>query len=218
MQNSRRVSQGGLYFATALFSSSLAFSGATIFASPESSFAESVGPSVDVKTTIETVQSTMKAEKGKPEDQVDAKLKDIILPMFNFEEMAKRSLGAAWNKATPAEQKEFVDLFSDLLARTYLKKIKKNAEESVLLRISDSVDGNTAMVKSKMKSGEDEIEIDYRMSQDGGRWRVYDVVIENVGLVNNYRNEFPGIVRNEGFQGLIKRLKEKKAQNAESKK
>ena len=166
-------------------------------------------PAADVKSVIESVQNTVKAEKGANEAALDEKLKKIIMPMFDFQEMAKRSLGAAWSKGSAAEQSEFVDLFSDLLAKTYLKKIRKNAEGSVLLQISDSVDGDKALVKSRIKAGEDEVQIDYRMSQNAGHWVVYDVIIENVGLVNNYRNEFPGIVRNEGFQGLLKRLKSK---------
>ena len=202
-----------------VFLAALGFLGVHAVMTPAVSIAESLAPSADVKATIENVQNVVKAEKGKAADAaVDEKLKEIILPMFNFEEMAKRSLGSAWNKANPAEQKEFVDLFSDLLSRTYLKKIKQNAEESVLLQISDAVDGDKAMVKSKMKSGEDEVQIDYRMSLIAGKWRVYDVIIENVGLVNNYRNEFPGIVRNEGFAGLIKRLKEKRVHSDEAKK
>ncbi len=177
----------------------------------ENALADATAPAADVRSVIETVQQTVKTEKSANPAALDEKLKGIILPVFNFEEMSKRSLGAAWTKATPEEQKEFVSLFSDLLSRTYLKKIRQNAEEAVILKMTDSVEGDKAVVKSKMKAGEDTVQIDYRMSLDAGKWRCYDVIIENVGLVSNYRNEFPGIVRNEGFKGLIQRLKDKKS-------
>lgn len=173
--------------------------------------AEVEAPSVRIKGVIDEVQRVVTSERGKiTEEALDDKLKVIILPMFDFDEMSKKSLGAYWNKGTPEEQKEFVTLFSDLLARTYLKRIKRNAEDSKITHISDRIDGEKAMVKSVVLASGEEVAIDYRLLLEPTGWRIYDVIIENVGLVSNYRNEFPEIIREQGFAGLIKRLRDKK--------
>ena len=117
------------------------------------------------------------------------KLRELINPKFNFTEMSRRSLGANWNEITPAEQKDFTAVFSELLARTYLSKIET--------------------VKPGMISKGDTFPIEYRLAFTDGRWQVYDVVIENIGLIGNYRNEFSGIIRKEKFSGLMERLRKK---------
>ena len=173
--------------------------------------AEVVPPSQSIKSTIEEVQRLVKTNAGKlSESALDEKLKALIFPMFNFEEMSRRSLGAFWNKATPDEQKEFVTWFSDLLASTYLKRIKRNASDSDIKEISDQITDNKAFVRSIVVSSGDSVSIDYRLLLESSQWKIYDVVIENVGLVSNYRNEFPAIIRKDGFPGLLKKLKEKK--------
>lgn len=167
-------------------------------------------PSAEIRQTIDAVKSTVKAEKGKlAEDALDVKLRGIIAPMFNFEEMSRRCLGPEWNKASAGEQQEFVKLFSELLERTYLKRIRQNAETSVIKEMNDSVTGDKALVKSVIHAEDDDVSIDYRLLRDGARWRIYDVVVENVGLVTNYRSEFPDIIRKEGFTGLLTRLRNK---------
>lgn len=175
------------------------------------SFAED-GPAAQVKNTIEQVRDVVGKEDGKTAPAVlDEKLKGIVFPMFDFAEMSRRSLGANWNKATPDQQKEFVSLFSDLLAVTYLKRIKSNAASSEIKEISDTIEGEKAMVKSVLIADGESISIDYRLLNEQGKWRIYDVLIEHVGLVSNYRNEFAELVRKDGFPGLIQRLKDKKA-------
>jgi phospholipid transport system substrate-binding protein len=125
--------------------------------------------------------------------------------------MAKSSLGANWSKATPQEQSEFVELFTELLAQSYLKKIRENIEVSEITFQEPVARDATVVVKSTVSSKGDEFPIDYRMRLTEGRWRVYDVVVENVGLISNYRNEFTTIVRKEQMSGLLLRLREKLA-------
>lgn len=187
----------------------------TAFALPVS--AELPGPSQNIRSAIDQVKLIVTSERTKLTDEaLDAKLKVIIEPMFNFEEMSQRSLGAYWGKASPEEQKEFVQLFSDLLARTYLKRIKRNAEDSQIIQLNENVEGDKATVRSVVRSAGEDVKVDYRLIHEKTGWRIYDVIIENVGLVSNYRNEFPAIVRKDGFAGLIKRLREKVADNAAS--
>jgi len=173
------------------------------------------GPAQSIRAAIDQVKLMVTSEKSKISDEaLDAKLKLIIEPMFNFDEMSQRSLGAYWVKASPDEQKEFVTLFSDLLARTYLKRIKRNAEDSQITQMNENIEGEKATVRSIVVSAGEEVKVDYRLIQEKNGWRIYDVIIENVGLVSNYRNEFPAIVRKDGFPGLIARLREKVANNA----
>lgn len=171
----------------------------------------SIQPAEQVRKVIGEVESVVKANNGNLADPaLDKRLKDMLRPMFNFDEMSRRCLGQYWSKATPAEQSEFVDLFSELLARTYLNRIKKNADTSQIKSLKDEIDGNKALVRSRMIVAGDEIGIDYRMlASSDDKWRVYDIIVENVGLVTNYRNEFPEIIKKDGFPGLLKKLKEK---------
>jgi phospholipid transport system substrate-binding protein len=137
-----------------------------------------------------------------------AKMREIIGPLFDFDEMSQRSLGSNWAAATPEQQKEFVHLFSELLASTYLKRLE-NIEPGMVIMVSDQIKGEKALVRTKVDYKGDKFPLDYKMVQKGGSWRVYDVVIENIGLVTNYRTEFSGIVRKDKMTGLIEKLRER---------
>lgn len=127
--------------------------------------------------------------------------------IFDFEETAKRALGPHWTARTPAERKEFVALFTDLLERSYVSRIGQYGGEKVTYA-GDQVTGDQAVVKSRIvsKTGT-EIPIDYRMQKTPEGWRVYDVTIEGVSLVANYRTQFNKIVMTESYQALVDRLK-----------
>ena len=164
-----------------------------------------------VKTTVEKVQQTItSSEKELSPEALDEKLREIIAPVFDFQEMARRSLGANWKKATADQQNEFVELFSDLLARNYLKKIRENAANSGFEVAGEVNKDSKALVKTTVLYEGEKASIDYRLREKNGAWRIYDVVIENIGLVSNYRSEFAGIIKSNGVAGLITKLKEKK--------
>ena len=174
------------------------------------SAAADAGPAVMIKDAIEQIRDVVKKEEGKTDaDTLDQKLRGILMPVFDFGEMSRRSLGSHWGKAKPEEQQEFVKLFSDLLAYTYLKRIRRNATTSEIKEITDTITGDKAFVKSVVVAEGDPVSIDYRLMQENGGWRIYDVVIENIGLVSNYRDEFNGIIRKEGMPGLLTKLREK---------
>lgn len=182
------------------------------------SVSQAESPANGIKLAIEKVRGICSTELGKtPDVQLDEKLRTIIYPLFDFEEMSKRSLGANWTKATPEEQKEFVSLFSDLLAKTYLKRIKRNAASSKIDQLTESIEGDKALVKSTVVVDDSEVAIDYRLFQKANDWKIYDVVIENVGLVSNYRSEFGATVRKDGMSGLIQQLKTKKSDQEKTK-
>lgn len=166
-------------------------------------------PGAIITNTIKSLQDTVTADEGKPAQQVDNDLRAVLKPVFDFTEMARSSLGSNWNKGTAEQQQEFVDLFSEQLARTYLKRIKENVKEADFKLTHESTGGERGMVKTTVIDKGDRIKIDYRVVKKEGSWKVYDVIIEEVGLVTNFRNEFGAIVRKEGFEGLLRRLREK---------
>ena len=179
---------------------------------PCAASAAPVAPERHVQSTIDQVRAVVDKQQDKGSPVLDARLKEILFPLFDFEKMSRASLGPNWDKATPDEQHRFVTLFSDLLARTYLKRIKSGVSGSRIEVGSASVDGPKATVKTTVTSDGQPVAIDYRMEASGDVWRVYDVLIENVGLVSNYRSEFGEIVRKDGMQGLLEKL-EAKAKN-----
>lgn len=168
-------------------------------------------PKLEMQKTIDDI---IKVAGQYPDDAQKTvrrqKLRELINPKFNFTEMSRRSLGANWNEITPEEQKDFTHVFSELLARTYLSKIETVKPGMVKIE-SESINLPKASVKTSVISKGDTFPIEYKMTYEDGRWQVYDVVIENIGLIGNYRNEFSGIIRKEKFEGLMTRLRQKVA-------
>lgn len=168
-----------------------------------------------IQATIDKVFEIMKnKELSKPQKTAErrALIRKAVTDSFDFEEMAKRSLGVHWNSRTKAEQKEFVTLFIDLLERSYIKRVEENFEGKVIF-LDEKIEGDLATVKSKVitKNGT-EIPIDYKFTKKANKWEVYDLTIEGVSLVNNYRTQFNKIIRSSknGYDDLIKMMKNKK--------
>jgi phospholipid transport system substrate-binding protein len=129
--------------------------------------------------------------------------------VFDYPDTARRSLGPHWNGRTPEQQQEFVKLFADILDRSYISKIDLYEGERVQYT-GETIDGNEATVKTMIaaKQGSD-IPVDYRMHLKTGRWLVYDVIIEGVSLVSNYRTQFNKIIQTESYDALVQRLRAK---------
>ncbi len=144
-----------------------------------------------------------------------AALRGIANEAFDFEEMTKRALARHWHGRTPAEQKEFVQLFADLMERSYVSKLELYAGEKIRYT-GESVEGEQATVRTKIvtKQGT-EVPVDYRMYWRGDRWLVYDVVIEGISLVANYRSQFNVIIQTSTYQELVGRMKTKVVSVAE---
>jgi phospholipid transport system substrate-binding protein len=181
-----------------------------VSAAPPSALA---GEATDqVKQTVDAVIELLNnKELKKPENKElrRKKIRDIINRRFDFEEMAKRSLALNWNKRTPAEKKEFVALFSDLLESTYIRKVERYEHEKVVYT-DEKVEGQYAIVKTKIvKTQEVEIPVEYRIFKETDKWEVYDIIVEGVSLVNNYRTQFSQIIRSSSYEELVKKLKNK---------
>ena len=143
-------------------------------------------------------------------------VRKIAGEVFDYNEMAKRALGTHWASRTAEQKQEFVSLFSDLLDRAYFSKIEQYQGEKVRYG-TETVDGDQATVKTMIISPSgSEIPVDYRMHQADGRWTVYDVSIQGVSLVNNYRTQFNRVVTTESYESLVQKLKDKDATPAAS--
>lgn len=166
----------------------------------------------EVRSVVdEVVHILANPELKKPskEPQRRQQLRTAIGRIFDFQEMAQRSLATHWKERTPAERKEFVALFQTLLENSYAGKIESYHDEKIVYQ-KESVDGQYAEVRSKVIAPKgDEYALDYRLIQKGGRWFVYDVVIEGVSLVSNYRSQFNRIVNSQGYPELLKKLRSK---------
>jgi phospholipid transport system substrate-binding protein len=139
-------------------------------------------------------------------------IRSAIGERFDWEEMARRSLAIHWAKRTPEEKKEFVRLFSDLLERAYMSKIEEYSGEKVRYE-GEAIDGEYAVVKINIATKKSkDIPVEYRLKKDRNDWFVYDVSIEGVSLVNNYRTQFNSIILESTYENLVKKIKEKLAQ------
>ena len=136
-------------------------------------------------------------------------LREEISKAFDFDEMAKRSLGPAWRQRTPEERKEYVGLFRQVLENSYLGKVEAYQGEKIRYVKESVEEGRIATVETLIVTGKgQEIPLNYRMLKEKPGWRVYDVVIEEISLVNNYRSQFAGILQKSSFPDLLTRLRE----------
>jgi len=136
-------------------------------------------------------------------------LRAAIYPRFDFAEMAKRSLGSQWSRRSAQEQSEFVRLFSDLLEKSYIDKIESyNGEKITYTRENQDQDRAEVFTKVITKKGE-EFSVTYTLHATNGEWKIYDVVIENISLVNNYRAQFNRILAKSSFDELLRKLQAK---------
>ena len=175
--------------------------------------ASAVTPTEQVRASVNNIVAILK----NPSLKADSRKKDrreqlrrAIFSRFDFPEMAMRSMGSYWRKLSPKEQDEFVQLFTDLLERAYIDQIESYSDQKFVYT-KETVDEDYAEVQSKLvssKTGE-EFSINYRVRLVGKEWKVYDVVIENISLVNNYRSQFNRVIANQSYEELIRRMRDK---------
>jgi phospholipid transport system substrate-binding protein len=169
-------------------------------------------PTDQVRQTADRVLSVLQDSRLKSPDKQQerrAQIRQIIGTRFDFPEMAKRALGSNWQKANEADRREFVELFTDLLEKSYADQIESyNGEKIVYGRENVSQDQADVNTKIVTKKGE-EIPVNYKLRSNGGDWKVYDVVIEDISIVNNFRSQFNRILANASFPELLKKLQSK---------
>lgn len=180
------------------------------FAQPASVFAGA--PTDVVKATIDKVITVLKDPSLKPaskEAQRRAAIRKAVYSAFDFREMATRSMAKNWKGLSAKDKDEFTSIFSDLLERSYINRIENYSDEKVVYD-GESIDEGYAVVKTKfITKRREEILVDYKLLKEDAGWRVYDVVIERVSLVNNYRIQFNKIIRSSSYDALVKKMKDK---------
>lgn len=138
-------------------------------------------------------------------------VKNIVDPHFDYREMAKLSLGPTWHQISAGQKDEFVRLFAELLEASYADKIVKYAQRVRIDYTGEIPMGNRAEVRTVVVKPNDRIPLNYRLIREDGTWKVYDVIIEGVSLVSNYRSQFRRIIHRSSYADLVQRLKNKVA-------
>ena len=169
-------------------------------------------PSDELRVQLDRVVSVLddtELRKSARAAERRAALRRIANESFDFTEMSRRALGPHWQARTPAEQNEFTGLFADLLEQSYIGKIELYSGEKVAY-LGDTIDGDFATVRTKLLTKQQtEVPIEYRMIRRGAHWVVYDVSIEGMSLIANYRAQFNKIIQTSGYASLVQRLREK---------
>ncbi|HEY3151936.1 MAG TPA: ABC transporter substrate-binding protein [Candidatus Binatia bacterium] len=169
-------------------------------------------PTDQVRQTADRVLSVLQDSRLKSADKQKERrdqIRQIVASRFDFAEMAKRSLGSNWQKVNNDEQRQFVELFTELLEKSYADQIESyDGEKIVYGRENVSQDQADVDTKILTKKGE-QISVNYKLRSAGNDWKVYDVVIENISLVNNFRSQFNRILANASFAELLKKLQSK---------
>lgn len=135
-------------------------------------------------------------------------LEKVVGGRFDYQEMSRRSLGAPWNQLSDKDKQEFVDLFRTLLTNTYADRVETYSGDGVKY-LNERTEKEYAEVRTKVLSGKTEIPMDYRLLNKSNDWRVYDVVVDGVSLVNNYRGQFSKILRTSSYPELVDQLRKK---------
>ena len=169
------------------------------------------GATEAMKHTIDQVLTTLRDKELKQAGRTEERrqrLEQIVGDRFDYQEMSRRSLGAPWNTLSDQDKQEFVALFQTLLTNSYADKIESYSGEGVKY-INERTENDYAEVRTKVLTGKVEIPLDYRLLNKGGDWRVYDVVVDGVSLVNNYRGQFSKILRSSSYADLVDQLRKK---------
>ncbi len=158
---------------------------------------------------IQILQDPTLRSNDKKQERIN-RLKEAVNPIFDYDEMAKRALGAHWRRRTPAEQEEFVKLFRDFLEKIYSDKVNLYEGQKVTFG-RETIEKDFAEVESTVISTKgDEIGVIYRLRQGmDGKWRVYDALVEHISIINNCRSQFDHIISKQSFEELKKLMREK---------
>jgi len=165
-------------------------------------------PMDQLQIAVDGILKILQSEELKQPEKKDERKQlvlNIVTDMFDFREMARSSLGQSWNTLSPEERDTFVGLFTSLVEQRYIGKIDSYNDQKVIYK-KELVKGDNAMVYTAIVDKDQEIPIIYRLEKNKGKWLIYDLKIENVSLIVNYRRDFDSIIRKEQFAGLVEKI------------
>jgi phospholipid transport system substrate-binding protein len=171
--------------------------------------AETGGPRQTIEAQVNKLLSVLNDKAQTDKAVKEKKIWEIVNGIFDYDELSRLSMGRNWRKLNAAQQKEFPELFSKVLGNVYMDRIMAYTSEKVIFDDNVNVSDGKALVKSRIVTSDKEIPIDYRMMENAGKWKVYDVVIEGVSLVSNYRSQFNSILTNKSPEDLMDTLRKK---------
>jgi len=164
-----------------------------------------------IKNTIKQMFVILNDEElkapGKAEERRQ-QLEKVIGNRIAYDEMAKRSLGPQWAQLNEEERLEFVRLYAQLLRDTYSSRFDRYTDEKVEF-LQETLQGDYAEVRTRLTSSKFNLDVDYRMLQRAGDWRVYDIVVDGISLVHSYREQFTKIIRTYSYEELVSKLRQK---------
>jgi len=170
--------------------------------------AASSEPMAQLKVSVDGIVDILKREELKGPEKYDERQRliwEVAYEMFDFREMAKSSLGKNWNNISAEERDQFVELFSSLVKKRYIGKINDYTDQEIVYT-KQLIKKNRAMVYSLIIDKGTEIPIIYKLKANQNKWFIYDMKIENVSMVLNYRRDFDSVIRKEKFAGLLERI------------
>lgn len=164
-----------------------------------------------IKTTIKQMFVILNDEELKTPGRAEERrqqLENVIGNRIAYDEMAKRSLGPQWAQLNDEERQEFVRLYAQLLRDTYSSRFDRYSDEKVEF-LQETLQGDYAEVRTRLTSSKFTLDVDYRMLQRAGDWRVYDIVVDGISLVHSYREQFTKIIRTYSYEELVAKLRQK---------
>jgi phospholipid transport system substrate-binding protein len=173
--------------------------------------ASSKNARVALQTTLEEIMAILQSEEFKAPDKKMVRRNAMLYVLeyrFDFEEMAKRSLAKEWKKRTPVEREQFVMIFGQLIENSYISKIESYSDEEILF-FGEKKKKNKVLVETTVRRNNTDFSVSYKLLDKNGRWKVYDVIIEGVSLVRNYRSQFKNFLGKQSYADLVKRLESK---------
>lgn len=164
-----------------------------------------------IKSTIKQMFGILNDEGLKAPGRAEERrqqLEQVIGNRIAYDEMAKRSLGPQWTQLNDEERQEFVRLYAQLLRDTYSSRFDHYSDEKVEF-LQETLQGDYAEVRTRLTSRKASLDVDYRMLQRAGDWRVYDIVVDGISLVHSYREQFTTIIRKSSYAELVAKLRQK---------
>ena len=168
-------------------------------------------PTAAIKNTIKQMFVILNDEELKAPDKAEERrqqLEKVIGNRIAYDEMARRSLGPQWAQLNEEERQEFVRLYAQLLRDTYSSRFDRYSDEKVEF-LQETLQGDYAEVRTRLTSSKFNLDVDYRMLQRAGDWRVYDIVVDGISLVHSYREQFTKIIRTYSYEELVSKLRQK---------
>ena len=177
-------------------------------------YAVADSPTDTIRSTVERTRAVLDDPAYQGEDHRQQRLeqvKAVVLPQFDSQEMAKRTLGPYWKERTEEQRKEFIQLFTALVEQAYSSSLDRYSTGVQFYFDQERIDNDFAEVDTRIfdPTLNKTFSINYQLRQVNGQWLVYDVVVENVSLVNNYRNQFNRILSKSSYEDLVQKLQTK---------